>query len=178
MNATLRDKYLHDGPASDYPPYKWLLTVTGQTHSSFMAQLEKGNSVLKEIESRGLLAQCTESMEDGNIKRKLEYKMRKLAAGYKLLFFQEYLISYSPHFVRTDYWDDSPYLPVGTLPTLCRKTALALVHPNEDRFVSIRELIHLMGLPAHFEVLQSEFNAICQGVHCKTAQVMMDKVTL
>ena len=97
MNATLRDKYLHDGPASDYPPYKWLLTVTGQTHSSFMAQLEKGNFVLKEIERRGLLAQCTESMEDGNIKRKLEYKMGKLAAGYKLLFFQEYLISYSPH---------------------------------------------------------------------------------
>ncbi len=60
---------------------------------------------------------------------------------------------------------------VGAFPTM-------LTHPDEDRFLTIRECLSIMGLPEDF-ILQGgkkNINHICQNVPVTTAQDMADHV--
>ena len=38
---------------------------------------------------------------------------------------------------------------------LIRKSMITAVHPVEDRYLNVREMMHLMGLPHDFEVSTS-----------------------
>ena len=60
---------------------------------------------------------------------------------------------------------------VGAFPTM-------LTHPDEDRFLTIRECLSIMGLPEDF-ILQGgkkNINHICQNVPVTTAQDMAEYV--
>ena len=50
------------------------------------------------------------------------------------------------------YWDDSPKFFNESFGTLMSKTIQYAVHPEEDRFLNVREMMHLMGLPHDFEI--------------------------
>ena len=50
------------------------------------------------------------------------------------------------------YWDDSPRFFEGSFGTLMSKTMAHGIHPDEDRFLNVREMLHLMGLPHDFEI--------------------------
>ena len=44
-----------------------------------------------------------------------------------------------------------------------KKTMLNGIHPDEDRYLNIREMMHLMGLPHDFEIDNvKNFNHIAQ----------------
>lgn len=60
---------------------------------------------------------------------------------------------------------------VGHYPT-------SLTHPDQDRFITYREAMTIMGLPSDFELLnpKKSFNHICQNVPVKTAQDMASEV--
>lgn len=45
-----------------------------------------------------------------------------------------------------------------------------------SRFINMREHLHLMSLPHTFEIQPANFNAMCQGVPCKTASDMGHQV--
>ena len=51
---------------------------------------------------------------------------------------------------------------------------VTLTHPYEDRYITYREAMNIMGLPSDFELLNPEksSNHICQNVHFQTAQDM------
>ena len=59
------------------------------------------------------------------------------------------------------YWDDSVKFMGDCFSAVIKKNLFS-VHPTEDRFLSIRELLHLMGLP-HDILLDDvkNFNHIC-----------------
>ena len=61
------------------------------------------------------------------------------------------------------YWDDSPRFFGDSFGALMSKTMFTAVHPEEDRYLSIREMAHLMGLPHDFEIENvKNFNQIAQ----------------
>jgi hypothetical protein len=51
------------------------------------------------------------------------------------------------------------------------------VHPVENRYLNVREMLHLMGMPHDFEIESSRhINHIAQNVPVRTAQDMADEV--
>ena len=61
------------------------------------------------------------------------------------------------------YWDDSPRFFGNSIGALMSKTMFTAVHPEEDRFLNIREMSHLMGLPHDVEIENvKNFNQIAQ----------------
>jgi site-specific DNA-cytosine methylase len=60
---------------------------------------------------------------------------------------------------------------VGHYPT-------SLTHPDQDRFITYREAMTIMGLPSSFELLdpKKSFNHICQNVPVKTATDLAGEV--
>lgn len=59
----------------------------------------------------------------------------------------------------------------GCYPAIIKKTLPRLVHPNEDRYLTVREAAHLMGLPADYPIPgYDQYNAICQNVPVNAAE--------
>ena len=56
------------------------------------------------------------------------------------------------------YWDDSPKFFHHSFGTLMSKTIEFAVHPEENRFLNVREMMHLMGLPHDYEIHRSDKN--------------------
>ena len=50
------------------------------------------------------------------------------------------------------FWDDSPKFYDESFGTLMSKTIDNAVHPDEDRFLNVREMMHIMGMPHDFEI--------------------------
>ena len=53
---------------------------------------------------------------------------------------------------KKGYWDHSVRLYYDYIGSLYGKTMTSAVHPTENRFLNIRELLHLMGMPHEFEI--------------------------
>jgi len=71
------------------------------------------------------------------------------------------------------YWDNSIHFGVkeGYTPAIIGKNMWRLLHPTEERFYNIRELMWLMGLPHDFELLDKKFvNHITQNVPVPAAR--------
>lgn len=54
----------------------------------------------------------------------------------------------------------------------------ALIHPTKERFLSVREMLHIMGLPADFELIdwKRSRNIICQNVPVPTTRDFVKEV--
>ena len=61
---------------------------------------------------------------------------------------------------------------VGHLPTM-------LTHPDEDRFLTVREALYIMRMPSDFELLDPKrtLNHICQNVPVTTAEFVCKQIS-
>jgi site-specific DNA-cytosine methylase len=66
------------------------------------------------------------------------------------------------------WWDGTPLIFHEATNAIIAKNA-AIVRPGTERGISIREAMHLMGLPHDFELMGGSFNHICQNVPVTTA---------
>lgn len=67
------------------------------------------------------------------------------------------------------WWDGSPLIFKDATNAIIAKNS-GIVHPGKDRGLTIREAMHLMGLPHDFEMTgDGYFNHICQNVPVTTA---------
>ena len=58
-------------------------------------------------------------------------------------------------------------------------TMTTIVHPDEDRFLNAREMMHLMGMPHDFEIdAIKNIKHIAQNVPVRTAKDYADEVKL
>lgn len=75
------------------------------------------------------------------------------------------------------FWDGSFPIYDGhdVFATLISRTLYA-IHPTEDRTLTTRECMHLMGLPHDFVLVSGSQNHICQNVPVKTAGDMTREV--
>lgn len=68
------------------------------------------------------------------------------------------------------YWDPSPLFFKEHTNAIITKN-WAIIHPSEDRWLSVREMMSMMGLPNSYSHAQpSHVNAVCQNVPCGTAK--------
>lgn len=70
------------------------------------------------------------------------------------------------------YWDNSLFYIGDEVNAIIGKNMNKILHPTEDRFYTIRELMHLMGMPHDMELLNpiTNSNHICQNVPACTAR--------
>lgn len=66
------------------------------------------------------------------------------------------------------WWDGTPLIFNDATNAIIAKNA-CVVHPNKERGITIREAMHLMGLPHDFEMVSNAMNHICQNVPVTTA---------
>ena len=69
------------------------------------------------------------------------------------------------------FWDGSTKLGKDYFNAVISKNMVCGVHPQEKRFLTVREYMHLMGLPHDFELLDpGKLNHIAQNVPTSTAR--------
>lgn len=68
------------------------------------------------------------------------------------------------------YWDGSPNFYRGRTNAIVAKNAYNTIHPIYNRYLTIRELMTLMGYPQSFKLVDpiKNFNHICQSLPVKT----------
>jgi len=66
------------------------------------------------------------------------------------------------------WWDGSPLIFHKATNAIIAKNA-AIIHPGKERGITIREAMHLMGLPHDFKMANVYMNHICQNVPVTTA---------
>ena len=80
------------------------------------------------------------------------------------------------------YWDSSTYLANDGLyvNAVISKNIHRSLHPVEERGLNIRELLHLMGMPHDFEMIEAKknWNHISQNVPVKTATFIGSQIKL
>lgn len=159
-----------DIPSQD-PYYRFVLEEIhgGMTHREFSAQAEMGRSVrsmdiFAYIENKGYTyMDLAKWMKDKGYERevaKCERRFNKLASGGGIMV--RGVIIPKDHIGAF----------VGWYPT-------SLTHPDEDRYVTYREAMTIMGMPQDFELLDAgpkTYNHICQNVPVITATDMAAEV--
>lgn len=67
----------------------------------------------------------------------------------------------------------------GTLPTIMHKNTVAILHPYEERLLSIGEMLYCMGMPSDFRVYggwYEKMHHIGQNVPAKTMQYIVSEI--
>lgn len=152
-------------PSKDDPYYRYLLEEVhgGIDHKTYQEQLNtanvRGNDVESIIEKSGHdYSVVGKWMDKEGYERevpKCERKFEKLAAGGNIMR--------RGTIIPKDYIGAF----VGHYPSV-------LTHPYEDRYITYREAMTIMGLPSDFELLdpKKSVNHICQNVPFQTARDM------
>lgn len=148
---------------SENPFYRYVLQEIegGITHQEFAAKIEKTTNPLDYIEAHKIpylevgkwMKAHSYEREEAKCKRMYD----KLAAGGNIMR------------KNTEIPKDYIGAFVGHMPT-------SLTHPDEDRYLTIRECLSIMKMPEDFQLQGglSNLNHICQNVPVSTA---MDMVT-
>lgn len=165
---TLQEPINKKTPSKD-PWYRYILEEIhgGISHREFSAQVEpskaRGNDSFSYIEKAGHnYVTVSEWLKKNGYEREAAGALRKndkLAAGGSIM--------------RRGVVVPKDYIGafVGHYPTM-------LTHPVEDRFITFREGLAIMGHPDNFELLDphSSANHICQNVPVQTAEDMATEI--
>ena len=150
---------------SDNPFYRYVLEELegGITHKEFQEKIDKTINPLDYLENRGITYSevsiwMTKNGYDKQAKRCLEIH-KKLAAGGNIMR------------KTTEIPKDYIGAFVGHMPT-------CLTHPDEDRYLTIRECLAIMKMPADFQLQggRKNLNMICQNVPITTAEDMAQNI--
>ena len=146
---------------SENPFYKYVLEEMegGITHQEFAAKIEKTTNPLDYIEAAGITYdKVGEWMTSKGYEReaaKCNRMYEKLKAGGNIMR------------KNTEIPKDYIGAFVGHMPT-------SIAHPDEDRYITVREALAIMKLPKDFQLQGGlkNLNHICQNVPVTTAQDM------
>lgn len=148
-------------PSKDDPFYRYVLEEMegGITHQQFFDKITKTVDVMHYIETNGHSYRDVKKfmLKEGyeKIAAKLDGIQDKLDAGGNIMRRMS--------LIGKDYIGAF----VGHLP-------MSLTHPDEDRYITVREAMTIMGLPEDFELLhpKKNLNHVCQNVPVTTATDM------
>jgi len=155
---------------SENPYYRYILEEIheGRSHTNHSHEIDptsaRGVDAFSYIERAGhSYLQVADWMEKNGYENEVEkckYKHEKLAGGGSIMR-RGVIVP-----------KDRIGAFVGHYPTM-------LTHPDEDRFITYREAMSIMGLPEDFELVDASpkvANHICQNVPVQTAQDMATEV--
>ena len=155
---------------SENPYYRYILEVIhgGRTHAEHSntidASVARGNDAFSYIEKMGHnYKQVAEWMEANGFTGEVEkclYKYKKLEEGGSIM-------------------RRGVIVPKDRIGAFVGHYPIMLTHPDEDRFITYREAMTIMGLPENFELVNASpknANHICQNVPVQTATDMATEV--
>merc|ERR1719186_1369791 len=173
---------MNEGKASErFRPYQFVLEREGLTHKEFFKK-QKTGTISRYLEKNDLEQECIEWLRE---KYPNETFCQINGSGRTHIQYIEHCMNKKSQ--GKGYWDDSPRFYDKTFGTLMSKTMATAVHPTEDRYLNVREMMHLMGLPHDFEIGDSsdsitnkkkKINHIAQNVPVNTAKDWADEVKL
>ncbi len=148
----------NDKIPSEEPYYKYVLEELegGISHSEFQDKIERTTNPMDYIEERTTYKEVAKWMRENgydNVAKKCDRQYHKLKAGGNIMR------------KTTEIPKDKIGAFVGHMPT-------CLTHPDEDRYLTVREALSLMKLPDDFILLNPKrsLNHICQNVPVTTAE--------
>jgi len=145
--------------------YKYVLEVVekGVTHSEFYGIIDKTTNPMDWLERCGYtyynVAEDMRERGEDKVAVRCDRMAKKLDIGGSIM---RRCTTIPKHHIGAF---------VGHLPT-------ALTHYNEDRYLTVRECMSIMGLPEDFQLLnpRSNLNHVCQNVPVGTATDMASEV--
>lgn len=151
--------------ASDDPFYKYVLQVIegGISHQEYMEKIKRTHSVMDAIQySNGGFEKAQLWFKQVGFTKEVETCIRiqkKLDQG-------------------KGYWQFSPILIRGTAPAFVGAGPMRFTHPIEDRYLSVREGLSLMGMPEDFNLIDpiKNVNHVCQNVPVYAAMDMSSEI--
>lgn len=156
---------LHDTKPSENPYYRYLLEeVYKMDHAEFCKTIDTDISIIFHVEKvdNGFSKFIEWSAKEGydKVSKRAEAMQAKLDDGK----------GYWGHGLTAVPFD-------GIAPSYIGNQPFGLMHPKEDRFLTIREGLRLMGMPDDFELLggRKNVNHICQNVPVLTAACMAEQ---
>ena len=158
-----QDIYNLNDISTKFPSYTFLLEKYGLDHRGFIEKFGSGpaHSVHQFIVRNELIDECLEWLNDRRPEhkevRKFEHIKNKLSMGKSFL-------DHSPAF-----YNDCTNAIVG-------RTLQMIMHPEQPRGMSHREIMHLMGLPSDFNLQTKRLNDVAQNVPTCTARDMTYEV--
>lgn len=149
----------NDRVPSENPFYQYVLEEIegGISHKEFSDMIEKTTNPLDYIESKGIkYRKVAEWMRERGFEReaaKADRMHHKLASGGNIMR------------KTTEIPKDFIGAFVGHMPT-------QLAHPDEDRYLTVREALSIMKMPSDFMLInpKKNLNHICQNVPVTTAE--------
>lgn len=139
----------------DMAIYKFITEVKGMKWKDVMEQGNFG-TLHWYIVKNGWLDECIEFSDKimpGSVDARVLHHMKAKLADSK------------------GFWDVSPRLGIEHFNAVISKNMICGAHPTEPRFMTIREYMHLMGLPHDFKLLEKgSWNHIAQNVPTATAR--------
>ena len=157
-DALQQDVITNPAKPSDDPFYRFVLDEIhgGITHNQFSKKISLTANVMSHIEESGItydkVAKWCKKQKLDKLADKCMRVHAKLTAGGSVM----------RHVTTIPKLRIGAF--VGHLPT-------KLTHPRNDRYLSVRECMTIMGLPADFELIdpKRQLNHICQNVPVDTA---------
>lgn len=107
------------------------------------------------------------------------YRNKELAINYSVKTGNDKMIPKIEHMVKKveesgSYWDASPkVLSTDKTNAVISKNDFMNIHPIEDRFLTLREHMHLMKLPHDFQFPESE-NEVVKNINAIAQNVIVD----
>ena len=170
-DATLQDMFMVDGKVTDhFRPYEFILEKKGLTHAEFAAEFKKG-TIAQYLDEHKLIDECISWLQEKYPKEGFSNK-KSTKTFIDMLQHQQAKVDDGK-----GYWDASPHFFHDSFSALIGRNMFNGVHPVENRYLNVREMLHLMGMPHDFEIQDSRhINHIAQNVPVRTAQDMADEV--
>ena len=140
------------------------------THAEFSKHFKKG-TIAQYLDKHELLDDCIEWL-------RVKYPNEGFSNKKSTKTFIDMLEHQKDKVSRgLGYWDASPHFFHNSFSALIGRNMFNGVHPVENRYLNVREMLHLMGMPHDFEITSpKEVNHIAQNVPVRTAQDMADEV--
>ena len=149
-NGKYVDKFFMKEPLTEDPLYTWLKTVEGK--SAHDAALEGNRSILIYI-----------FREPARVESALAYLSTREDAKSQKYY------ALVKRATEKRVWDSSPHINATDIPAVVGRTLQLSVHPTEERWMNIQEIMWLMGMDENFELAHEGYAQISQNVPVNTA---------
>ena len=178
-SAPYQDIFVHEGTITErFKPYQFILLRTGLDHDQFNAKMAKENNgtitMFQYLNKNNLLKDCISWMKLYFPQERWKTNIRK--RGINIV---DHLEQYQKMVnMNRSCWDDSPFFMNNTFTAVTIKNVVSAVHPSQNRFINIREIMHLMGLPHDYimENVQEHWSHVCENVPVNTAAAWAEQV--
>ena len=152
-------------PSKDDPFYRYVLEELegGISHYDFYKMITTSDNPMDWLERKGVkyseIAKWMKANGYDNMAKRCERIHEKLEAGFNVM-------------------RRPSMIPKGHIGAFVGHYPTSLTHYKEDRYITYREAMSIMGLPEDFELLQPKkfINHVCQNVPVGTATDMANEI--